>query len=247
MMTSEVEINALVAAVDRLNCWARSHSGRAASGMIYYMKTEILRRSDLPMEHRGIVVAVKCRDCGGSGKYSNGRESFDHCRACYNSGRAQLQFVETMIEPNIRWHTPRFKFPKVYDEGFTLTFDWCPNQPGMELEPWVAARLLNLAEPCFARPGPRWTSYGEEYDIFKYSLNVGKVAEACEFCGCKEKWRHYHLQRRGIEWGTSACGSCAEKYAKGKDFGQRSIFDAFAFPISLTAHPEIQRWMDRHA
>lgn len=238
-----------IEALDRLNSWVRSKSFRSgARRMIYHMKSDVLWCSNLPMEHRGIIVAVKCRDCGGTGRYRDwGGNLLDHCRACNSTGTAKLRFIETKIAERIVWHTPAEKYPRGWEGGFEIEMSYAPNQIGNDLEISEAARLLNLAEPCFPRPHDCCTEYGE-FNDFNYSLYVGRTdPEICSLCGTMNDRQYgYSVTRNHIEWSDFACVKCEKDFEK-KNGGIVSIFKAFALPQHLVSHPEIQRWMDRHA
>lgn len=244
----------IVEALDKLNSWVRSKSYRhgAYSGarrMVYFMKKEVLWHGfDLKMEHRGIVVAVRCRDCGGSGRYVDSYGCrYDHCWACNSSGTACLQFIETKIEDQITWHTPREQFPWHWEGDYQIEVGYAPNQNGNDLEPWEAAQYLNRTEPCFRRPHDYTTSWScTAFNDFNYCLWVGRTEETCEFCGRVDQGfgMGYCCTRNRIGWAAHACRECDKKLSN--RHGKPSIFEQFAFPYTLTAHPEIQRWMERH-
>ncbi len=212
--------------------------------MIYYMKNEILWRGPFAMEHRGIISNVECRDCGGTGKYNKHwcGETFGHCWACDSTGRAKLHFVETKLEARFTWHTPRERFPRVWEGGYKLEFEWLPNRPGKDLETHEAAALLNLIEPYFSKPYDDFSRYGGTFNDFNYHLYLGETDRAvCSLCGWGPAMASgFHVCREMVEWRDTACEECNHKF-KGS-----SIFNQFAVPQHLL-NPEIEKWMARHS
>ncbi len=154
-----------VEAVDLLNSWIRSdsHWGSFSSPRyaIYNWKHMLVKKAlaEVPDCYRTVHVCLKCRDCGGTGKYidSYGHNHL-HCRKCSNSGVVRLDFLETEIE-GFKWHTPRdktwqFRTPIDWESAQCLT-DWKPNAKGRDLEPCQVAECLNVCETALPKPGTR--------------------------------------------------------------------------------------------
>lgn len=230
-----------VEAVDRLNSWIRSdsHWGSFSSPRyaIYFWKGHLVSRAlaELPDCWRTVHVCLKCRDCGGSGKYvdSYGYNHL-HCRKCSNSGMVRLDFLETVIE-EFKWHTPRDKTWQMntitsahWEAAPCVTSDWKPNAKGRDLEPWQVAECLNICETMLPRPGMR-AEYVDTYcyqdrDNGKYKLFVGRSEKVCEFCKrpAVHKGIHpdsmdgsmHHVSRGNIEWSAWACESCSGLFSK---------------------------------
>jgi hypothetical protein len=238
-----------VAAIDRLNSWARSASYRRGHGggreAVYTLKREALleahRRGELAW--RWVEARVKCRDCGGAGLYIDQYGcKHDHCWACSNTGTARLEFAESTICGTV-WHSPANDFPfRGGNPVFGDAGDWAPNLPGRDLEPWEAARDLNVAETFFP-PRCSEARYGGGMDsCWGYKLHVGRLTDRCQLCGAEPGEGLNHGCSRGvITWTAAACQTCRDSYPR-----DASIFGAFPFPSELASHPEIVAWRERH-
>lgn len=174
---------AALEAVARLNSWVRSKSyrdlawlgGARLTRAIYFYKSEILRsgladRDNVGLNLRYIRTTVTCRDCEGTGRYTDrGGYEFFHCRACNSSGKVTLRFYETSFSCGITFHTPDLKAPgeltramfKRYDiaaddwEKYIKlgraaeAVDYQPNQEGKDLDLADATRNLNAVEAWY--------------------------------------------------------------------------------------------------
>ncbi|HEX7313269.1 MAG TPA: hypothetical protein VF297_05085 [Pyrinomonadaceae bacterium] len=254
---------ASVRALDGLNSWVRSkdyrHNYSASNGpmhAIYFYKELAIARAHalLSMSMRRVKSTVKCRGCGGTGRYvdSCGYEH-NHCYDCLSSGSVTLYFVETEFSFGVKWHTPREKFPCgltdtgwAWDRDAYEETDWRPNQPGKELPLEEVCRRLNTVETYFTeRPKPyHWTrDWGSGVrDDAKYMLYVGETdARKCAFCGRKPQGHSYVVRRGRLGWRDHCCGECETR--AGQEF--RSVFDAFPVPEYLLEGEEVRKWMLR--
>lgn len=254
----------VIHALDGLNSWVRSPGYRNdysfSSGplhAVYFYKGLAIKRAYdlLPKGTRRVKSAVKCRGCGGTGRYvdSCGYE-FDHCYDCHNTGRVTLYFIETEFGCGVRWHTPREKFPyglfpsdwRYDDEAFEET-NWTPNQPGKDLTLEEVCRRLNIVETYFTeRPKPHhWTAdWGSgTRDDAKYMLHVGETdSRKCAFCDRTPKPHRWCARRGRFGWHDHCCEECEQRSKA--EF--RSAFDAFPFPEYLLDGEEMRKWMRRN-
>lgn len=264
----------VIGAVDRLNSWVRSPSYRhgcygGAIRFVYDVKVECIRRGyqeGLIDSIRLIEVPLKCRDCGGTGRYdADGHGERDHCWACGNTGTAKLRFYETrFLELSLRWHTPRDRFPWLGIDNPAAPEppgDWSPNQRGKDLTPSEAAELLLIAEGWYRQYGPHRRSIANEENL-QYKLYVGNEPEdRCSLCdGPREfrldypEWRegsNLMVTRGRIAWTAHTCNACdAKQWATSSVWdGTRYVpngpcrFAACPLPASLIT-PQIRRWIE---
>ena len=118
------------------------------------------------------MASVKCRDCGGSGRYTDSwGYTHDHCRACGNTGKASLSFVVSTLWTGHAWHTPLMRWPscKINTQSLVPIVDsYQPNQPGRDMTPQEVALDLYTVERWFwgsgecRRPmgGMSWAALG---------------------------------------------------------------------------------------
>lgn len=260
------EIPEPIWAMDRLNSWLRSPSAHRGGystpyRAIYFLKREAIEWADANLEclHSAVKVKAKCRDCGGTGKYTDsyGYE-WPHCRACSNRGSLALEFVQTIIRGGPVWHTPWLKF-YVYRgqrySGYRLSIplglvrgadeEWSVYQAGRDMTPEEVARDLNTIEGFWTkRPAPYYTDYGGPFDDFKYKLYVGATDPSrCSLCGSfSEEPYRYGVSRSCIEWSDHACKVCANLYKH-----SAKVFDLFPIPQPLLRSSHIQRFIERRS
>lgn len=251
--------------VDRLNSWVRSEafrsqfwSGRSLRNLIYHYKTEsiqeAIRRSATRHEH--VDDLVVCRDCGGSGKYTD-REGFEHghCWRCSNTGNVALHFVRTHLFDRFTWHTPErqawtfISWQQIKDLKRVAAGDWHVNKPGRDLPLDDVVASLAVIEGRFPRPpkryvGDGWFSGGWMDDFASYRLHIGRTDQKrCVLCGRSDDlyigWIHTVCGR--LEWSAKVCRPC------GKEHAGSFIFDAckLAGPGDLLT-PAIANWVATH-
>lgn len=258
------------AAIDKLNSWVRSSSGRRSISSptyaVYDWKLEWIRRAIAAetTQIRAIYLSLTCRDCGGSKRYTDSMGyEHPHCRKCSSTGMVRLEFLDTCVD-GFRWHTPRertwsLRLPEDLWKSASLSCDWEPNAKGRDLEPWEVAGCLNVLEKEMPNV-PNGHSTGNDWDGFgwknhkQYRLYVGQQPEACEFCGRFDAHR-FHPCRGSIEWTAFACDACRGMFATANVWSDiehkyvpsggngKSIFDEFKMPMQLLTHPEILKWL----
>lgn len=258
----------LLHAMDDLNRFARSSTakwmGHRFVPMLYEAKKVVLADAIA----RGLAklyrnnVTVKCRTCGGSGRYHGWNYSVgsfeEDCRACRGSGKVLLHFVESVIscgDFNCTWHTPTVHW---FDMGPVLNgisevraTDWQPNQPGAELPVERLAECLNLIEThCAGRM--------RYYHDVQYTLRLPDL-DACGVCGCPAdaKLGTMLINRMGCRWTAPACLMCfgpwcREYWISGKDgrFNSYlpSITEKFSDHPLMQAHGgdgHLHAWIER--
>lgn len=246
--------------LDRLNSWVRSRSFRHGFGgrldfVIYHLKSQAIQACIAAgiASHRLIATDVKCRQCGGTGRYVNQYgDEYPHCRACRSTGQAHLQFIETTIAGELIWHTPANHRVSFVERWWEWTEepagDWQPNTVGKDLAIDEAALLLNEVESFFpGRPYKRavydgWDYYGEVDDFATYRLYLGATTEGvCGLCGGpSEPNQRYGVHCGRIEWSAPGCATC--KALHGNDIFKR--LGERVPPQLLT--PGVRAWVERH-
>lgn len=251
---------ALLPRLDAMNSFVRSEVHRRhwsfrtnIAKVVYHYKREALRElTQMQLAtHRVVSVRTKCRDCGGSGYYTDSYgHTHDHCWQCRNSGRVTLRFVESTIYAGIVWHTPErdaYHFRvSTYDQEATPVENWTVHQVGKDLTPSEVAAHMNAIEELITTQPPRvYQHCGPDYlPHHTYSLWIGEPSrELCLICGNREGAPHCgHGVRTGrLTWTAPACKSCSDA-AEGTE-----IFDVLArlMPADLLT-PEIRAWSERH-
>ena len=228
----------IIAAVDLLNSYVRAPDARLGTHLreaIYRYKNAAIATAVNAdqAECRRIVTTVKCRDCGGSGRYvdSWGHEH-DHCRACRSSGKAELQFIVTRFLPDgPAWHTPLIRWPLCKVRSTELPFEvdsYQPNPPGRPAAiEQVAAALVDV-ERWFCYSGDvvhnAWetgTWYDDRFGVrayrywVDYALDLGRMsAQACCWCETplKENACGYAIHTGCLEWTDYLCDACHAKH-----------------------------------
>lgn len=247
---------AILPRVSAMNSFLRSeacrrHYWRSSIGhVVYHYKREaILQAHRLGMAtHRRADVTVKCRDCGGTGKYSDTwGQTHDHCWHCSSTGYAELVFVETTL-PGVVWLSPYqrcFDFVTRVAELPPTDQNWQVNQPGVDLTPSQVADHMNEIEAFFPKRPP--VQYGEwnDFDVYaSYSIWVGETRPgACALC-CHHLEPHYggHGVSTGrLIWNARVCERCRTKCSPGEIFNVLSRH----MPAEFIT-PEIRRWVERH-
>lgn len=108
----------VLTSMDALNSHARAHG--CGSRAVYAYKTLISMHAALidAAEIKLILTKVKCRSCGGTGRFTFDWEwtssppRSDRCRTCRATGYVTLRFVQSTFggrspgEPTVRWHHP---------------------------------------------------------------------------------------------------------------------------------------------
>lgn len=253
MITYPLEV---YSALDSLNSWVRSRSARgwwnSPYRAIYDWKLEAIKAAlkDGEATSSWIYLTLHCRDCGGSGRYTDSYgQKFPHCRRCSSTGKQRLFFLVTHLYGFV-WHTPREKtwgLRGIPDVRFAnLSIDWEPNRIGRDLAASEVARHLNILEPVMPKPGytdwDSWDGYGEVFHG-DYMLDLGRTDLTCPFCGKvsdNDRDGIYHGIHRGyLRWSAWACGDCKQKHVG------VSIFDKF--PDQEVTDPEILKWLERRA
>jgi hypothetical protein len=279
---SDLLAPAVLRSIDALNSWVRSDSHRrfamhSPKYAIYEWKRLIIREAIAAdaAELKAIYLSVTCRDCGGSGRYTDSYgERFPHCRKCDNTGKHRLTFLVSTIS-EYTWHTPWDKTwglstPDDMYRFATLSTDWEPNQKGVDLTTEQVAAHLNVLEPLlFDKAGSRsiW-SYRDEYHNEaknnRYKIDLGRGPERCEFCGCTPNpetasgggsW--HGCTRDWVTWSAWACDVCKSLFANSNRWSDehhayippggngKSIFDEFKPPT--VTDPEILKWLERRS
>ena len=195
------ELLPILEAVDRLNSWVRSTSfsgGMCAIGLrrrIYEIKGQAIEaaRGEFVCSHRPLTTIATCRDCGGSGRYTDwGGHEWPHCRACESSGNVRLRFVETTILTtdwrigSFRWHSPRERWtlPSSLLGVEIEPGDWHVNLPGRDLTLNEAARDLLACDARFPGRSYRKLQCYDGCDCPRhYTLYLGRANKACPHCG----------------------------------------------------------------
>lgn len=253
----------IATAIDKLNSWVRSNSGRSSPRWaIYDWKRHFIEeslRAGLVQDMRAIRLSLTCRDCGGSKRYTDSYgQTFPWCRKCGSKGSIILRFLVTNIS-GYTWHTPEREtwrisnvlVPSSIWEQSTLSVDWEPNQKGRDIEVAEAAKWLNILEAEYPNvPGSHGVyDYGDwigDQDHKKYRLYLGRTEPKCAFCGALEEsgeLRWYHVVRDHVEWSACACVPC-EVAHRG---GEPSIFKLFPVPGDKLQDPEIRTWLGRRS
>ncbi len=187
-------------------------------------------------ECNSIYLSLKCRSCGGTGKFTHESGEWSWCYKCSSKGIVKLTFLVTDIG-GYRWHTPweksySFKLPEGLYERASLSCDWEPNQKGRDLELWEVAKYLNVLEAAtfgglLEKPGSHgiydrddWIG---DHDHSKYRLHLGDSPRVCEICGRDAVLKddggsydgvYHHVVRPHVDWSAWACDACKALYAK---------------------------------
>lgn len=199
----------------------------------------------LGAKHYRLTVPAQCRDCGGTGKYTDwdGRE-FNHCWRCGCTGRMRLEFVESHVAEGICWHSPRAKAYELWNRADgELSFaasDWGgPNVPGRELMPDEAAGHLLLIDAAWP---PRYPNSHEGcYEhcecTDRYSLWLGRWTEYCAHCRSLEPKYNFHRRVGRVECTLMACEAC---------YAAKRGLDLFDVPIPLAMYqpPNVMAWIN---
>lgn len=243
-----MDFSKVIAAMSRLNSWVRSESFRhGISGpraAIYAYKSEIIRHAvdgGCRVEVRRIVSAVKCRDCGGSGRYVDQYERVHpSCRACRGSGTAKLEFAETKFTDGPCWHTPLSHWPSCGVNAYEMTAEvdsFTPNQVGQDLKIAAAADDLLTVERFLDEAGTLHRLRRYRPSDMDYRLHLGKSPRRCAFCGSRAflpKYGTYSITSfKHVAWQAHAHDSCFK-------------VNGWAFPFNppgVIADPRIQAWM----
>lgn len=244
--------------LDAMNSYVRSDAHRRGSvssslaKVVYHYKREALRElTQLQLAtHRAVSVITQCRDCGGSGCYTdyNGY-THDHCWACSSSGDVKLRFVESMIYGSYVWHTPirdAYTFlSRAHELPEHPVDDWTVHQKGNDLTPSRVAAAMNAIEDVITRR-PTWRgNWGQARTLHdSYTLWVGETSrDVCLICGSTKAAPHYgHIVRTGrLHWSGAACRVCVDASKGGE------IFDVLAglMPQAFLT-PEVRAWVERH-
>lgn len=270
-----------LASLDALNSWVRSDSHRhtfnSPKYAIYEWKRLVIKAAIKAgqAECHAIYLGVTCRDCGGSGRYTDAYgEKYPHCRKCSSTGNHRLTFFVTQIG-DIKWHTPFDKsngmvgydgWKRIY-ESASLSTDWEPNTKGKDLTTSEVAGHLNVLEPrLWQYSGSRWIYYdsprvswdSEDVKNGRYKLYLGRSAEVCEFCKSPSSERDgigHHVSRQWVEWTAWACNACKALYAthsrwsdaagKYVPAGGNGKSIFDEFVPPAQTDPEICRWLER--
>jgi len=215
-----------------------------------------------------------CHGCNGTGKYIDSYgERFPHCRACGNSGRVTLRFVEVDIAADdLRqvWHHP-FSLSAGWDLAAlaeAATWDsqrgvwrdrlgnepifwnfangWSPKQPGVRLEPDALAERMNIVEAWVLTVQPS----------IKIAAAVDRVPWAIE--RARREMRRYVLDLgrlpgpcyRCAELADIGLGTCGPPFAFATPACRtHSHCSIAAWPKHLpesTLTPALRVWRDRH-
>lgn len=263
-----VEMKAL-AALDHLNRWVRSDSYRkqyliktGPRQAVYDMKGVAIAWAISAglTTHRRVMASVPCRDCSGTGRYTDfwGCEH-PHCRNCNSTGKKALRFLETTIAEQFVWHTPwdkvplaicnRLAFPiggmEALGEGWFASFDWEPGRDGQDMSIVEAAEALLLAEQVFPysieRRGRSCDTFADRKEAYygSYHLFIGETERRCCYCGTTDQIAGIHCNVERLAFRTFACTPCSNQR------GKRLWSDAVCPPEFLTPSA-IQEWRERH-
>lgn len=251
------EIIAVLPQLDAMNSFVRSDAHRESwtnglTKVVYHYKREALREltSMQAASHRLISIIVKCRDCGGSGRYTDGNGyTHDHCWDCANKGRVKLRFIESTLPGPITWHSPErdsWSFTRLSTAEMTehAVADWTVHQKGNDLTPAQVAANMNAIEAVFTNRPRDAYNYQERSLHHTYTIYVGcSESDVCLICGgpSDRKYRG-HLVRTGrLHWHGTACKKCDEQ-AHGAE-----IFETLSrlMPAEFLT-PEVRAWAERH-
>ncbi len=245
------EILPILQAVDRLNGWVRSESfrrawsGKALRRHIYQAKAEAIRLSYFSAtttSHRPFATLATCRDCSGSGKYTDfhGR-TWPHCRACGNSGNVRLRFVESrilLLHRQFVWHTPSHLWPLSSEilGPETTVMDFMVNAVGTELPLDDAAHDLLLIDEQLP---PRYRDLHPPYTLY-----LGKVDESCAHCGRAVTQEEANRGRctttvARAEFSFIACPECENRLTTAQIF-------SVCIPVKLLEPPHVLRWVEKN-
>jgi hypothetical protein len=252
-----LSIDALLA-IDRLNSWVRSpqYRGRQINGpkaLVYHLKRQAIShaRELRVSDERSVFVEVECRDCSGTGRYTNWDGfTYDHCRACGNSGEVKLYFLETSIPAGgrvIRWHSPSSQAGGGFSfQDAVQVTDWQPNTNGRDLTVAEVCRDLLTAEAAYPKPLVTGIRYQHDDDTGvdenRYRLYLGESEKRCCLCGREEgEMYRFHQTAWRVSWTAHVCPVCNALH--------RDIFARLPVvpPAALTADPDIQRWIMAHS
>lgn len=249
---------AIIPRVNAMNSFIRSESWRrhgivcgGIAPVVYHYKREAILEAHRfgIASHQRTSVRTTCRDCGGSGKYTDWA-GYTHpgCRRCASTGAVRLEFVETTL-PGALWLSPREKMWALSDVQFddlpeTANY-WEINQPGTDLTPSQVADHMCEIEAFFpSRPPKHWSDYGEHDPFESYTIWVGETQRTtCHLCGDPmEEASGMHCVRTGrIWWSAAACNVCRALH------GADETFKALSRRLTQEfITPEIRRWIERH-
>ncbi|HVI10200.1 MAG TPA: hypothetical protein VND65_18060 [Candidatus Binatia bacterium] len=250
------QVPEFIHAVSRLNSWLRSPSSKrnfAPARAIYFLKREAISWADAHLSclHSTVKVAVECRGCHGTGKYT---DSYGHiwpwCKACRSRGRLALTFVQTVIGGGPTWHSPWSGFwirgRRVHPpyELARWAEGWTVNEPGKNMEPWEVARDLNLVETTFTeRPGWKFHDEWGYGNDFHYSLYVGETPKGvCHLCGGTEgPFCAYGKTNLPVSWTAHVCENCTKTQG-----GTGLIYKRLEMvPLELIQNEHIARFFAR--
>jgi hypothetical protein len=244
-----MEFDKIIAAMDRLNSWVRSESYRvyAFGGprrAIYHYKSAMIRYgidSIGGASVRRIVSSVKCRDCGGTGRYTSqyGRE-FPTCRACRSTGTASLEFIETKFAVGVCWHTPMSSWPFCSVNAYSLAAEvdsFRPCQVGKDMAVGEVAADLHAVESFLRKIGVL-SRLGQSYaEDLNYRLHLGKTKRVCGHCGSAAFLPEFGTcvvsSFNFVQWQAYAHDACYR--IKAFDFPFR--------PPAVIADPRVQKWL----
>lgn len=253
-------LGALLPRLDAMNSFVRSEAHRrhwyvcGLARVVYHYKREALRElKQLQLAtHRLVSVRTKCRDCGGSGCYTDSYgHTHDHCWLCGNKGRVTLRFVESTLYGGIVWHTP--ERDAWHFHGSTCGTDptpvenWTVHQVGKDLTPSQVATHMNAIEAAFTtRPRAAYQCYGgpDCSPHETYRLWIGEPSrDVCLICGNRDGAPHcgHGVSTGRLCWTAPACKKCRDE-AEGAE-----IFDILSLLLPAEFKtPEILEWAARH-
>lgn len=260
---------AILPRLDALNSFVRAPNCRTAgllARVIYHYKREALRMITQQglATHRLIATTTKCRDCRGSGRYTDwGGYTHNHCRLCSNSGSVKLRFIESTIATRtdspfqgcIVWHTPERDawafISNTHEMREHPAGDWTVHQPGRDLDVEALADHLLAVEAFFLEKPRRFyaSDFFEQDPHNQYQLSAGESdGKTCPLClrlfeVPEGKYPHrYCLATGRIGWTAIVCAAC---HATRGNSGE--IFEALRsrFPEYLWT-PALRRWSASH-
>lgn len=90
--------------------------------------------------------------------------------------------------------------------------DWAPNAPGEKLTGERAAELLNLVEDWvlatrYVDPSIRWRLESAQRAVTDYSLDLGRIGEACHYCRAAETTIGQGHYGKPFKWSVHCCAA----------------------------------------
>jgi hypothetical protein len=164
--------------------------------------------------------------------YSGGDAVF---RIALDLGRAEILFMPATRSLQV---TKPGELP--IEMHFSSPSDWRPNLPGEKFEGERAAELFNTVEEWvlglrYVEPNLRWDLERAQLAAQSYQLDLGRIGEACHYCGSPERRTGQVHSVRPFHWSVNCC----EQH-------QRMPVDAWDKKVPPQAiTPAVAKWAQR--